>query len=120
MPDFLNPFAGMVPNRKLDDRELTRALRLSLSAEEEAIHLYEALADATENELAKKVLQDIADEEKVHAGEFARLLKILLEDEEKFLQEGASEVDEMAEEVGEAGDSSKASDDIPTVGDMRE
>jgi rubrerythrin len=98
MPDFLNPFAGLVPDRKLNQRELGRAIRLSLSAEEEAVHLYEALADATDNELAAKVLQDIADEEKVHAGEFLRLLDILLEDENKFLADGAKEVDEMAEE----------------------
>ena len=98
MPDFLNPFAGLVPDRKLNQRELARAIRLSLSAEEEAVHLYEALADATDNELAAKVLQDIADEEKVHAGEFLRLLDILLEDENKFLADGAKEVDEMAEE----------------------
>jgi len=103
MPEFLNPFAGVVPGRELSSRELTRALRLSLAAEEEAVHLYEALADAADNELAKKVLQDIADEEKVHAGEFQRLLNILLEDEEKFLAEGAAEVDEMAEEAEEGG-----------------
>lgn len=95
----MNPFSGISPSRKLSDRELTRALRLSLAAEEEAIHLYEALADATDNKLAKTVLQDIANEEKVHAGEFQQLLKILLEEEGKWLQEGAEEVDEMAEEV---------------------
>jgi len=59
MPDFVNPFTGMRPDRKLEDRELARALRLSLAAEEEAIHLYEALADSTDNRLAAKVLQDI-------------------------------------------------------------
>jgi rubrerythrin len=99
MPEFVNPFSGVLPSRKLSERELTRALRLSLAAEEEAIHLYEALADATDSKLAKKVLQDIADEEKVHVGEFQQLLKILLEEEGKWLKEGAEEVDEMAEEV---------------------
>jgi rubrerythrin len=97
MPEFMNPFAGMAPGRKLTDRELTRALRLSLAAEEEAIHLYEALADATDNKLAKAVLQDIANEEKEHAGEFLRLMKILLPDEQKWLDHGFEEVDEMAE-----------------------
>ena len=48
----------------MTEGELTRALRMCLSAEEEAVHLYEALADATEDALAKKVLKDIADEEK--------------------------------------------------------
>ena len=47
MPEFMNPFPGMTPGRKMKDRELARAIRLSLAAEQEAIHLYEALADAT-------------------------------------------------------------------------
>lgn len=98
MPEFMNPFIGTVPDRKLTDRELARALRLSLAAEEEAIHLYEALADATDNPLAKEVLQDIANEEKEHAGEFLRLMKILLPDEQKWLDNGFKEVDEMASE----------------------
>jgi len=99
MPEFVNPFSGIIPDRKLTARELSRALRLALSAEEEAVHLYEALADATDDELAKAVLQDIADEERVHAGEFQRLLNILLPDEEKWLADGAAEVDELAEKV---------------------
>ncbi|MBU4278314.1 MAG: rubrerythrin [Proteobacteria bacterium] len=95
MPEFMSPFPGMTPGRKLTDRELARAIRLSLAAEQEAIHLYEALADATTNKLAAAVLQDIADEEKEHAGEFLRLLKILEPAEEKWLANGAEEVDEM-------------------------
>ncbi|MBU1274922.1 MAG: rubrerythrin [Proteobacteria bacterium] len=96
MPEFMDPFTGMTPGRKMKDRELARAIRLSLAAEQEAIHLYEALADATTNKLAAAVLQDIADEEKEHAGEFLRLLKILAPGEEKWLDNGAAEVDEMA------------------------
>jgi rubrerythrin len=98
MPEFVNPFSGITPGRKMTDSELARALRLDLAAEEEAVHLYESHADATDNELAKKVLLDIANEERVHAGEFQRLLKILLKDEEKLLAEGAEEVDELANE----------------------
>ena len=97
MAEFINPFSGVIPDRKLTDRELTRGIRLTLSAEQEAVHLYEALADATDNELAREVLQDIANEERVHAGEFQRLLNILLPDEEKLLAKGAEEVDELAE-----------------------
>jgi uncharacterized protein len=99
MPEFMNPFPGMTPDRKMTDRELARALRLSLAAEQEAIHLYEALADATDNKLAKMVLQDIADEEREHAGEFQRLLNILLPDEEELMAHGAEEVNEMAEKA---------------------
>ena len=98
MPEFLNPFPGMVPDRKLTIAELIRAIRLDLAAEHEAVHLYMAHADATDHPLAKKVLIDIADEERVHAGEFARLISILTDDEDKLLAEGAEEVDEMAGE----------------------
>ena len=97
MPEFVNPFSGVVPGRKMTDAELTRALRLNLAAEEEAVHLYEAHADATDDELAREVLHDIANEERVHAGEFQRLLSILLDDEDRLLAEGAAEVDEAAE-----------------------
>ena len=99
MPEFVNPFSGLVPGRKLTKRELARAIRLSLSAEEEAVHLYEAVGDATDEALAKAVLQEISDEEKVHVGELQRLLNILLADEERFLRDGAVEVNEMAEKV---------------------
>lgn len=99
MPEFMNPFSGKVPDRKLTDRELVRALRLNLAAEEEAVHLYQAHADATDNPLAKAVLEDIADEERVHAGEFQRLINLLVEDEAEKLAEGAEEVDEIAEDL---------------------
>ena len=60
MAEFINPFSGVIPDRKLTARELTRAIRMTLSAEEEAVHLYEALADATDNALAREVMRDIA------------------------------------------------------------
>ena len=96
MAEFVNPFSGMSPDRKLTDRELARAIRMCLAAEQEAIHQYEAMADASENPLAAKVLQDIADEERVHAGEFQELLRLLLPDERQLLQKGTEEVQEMA------------------------
>ncbi len=117
MPEFLNPFSGVIPGRKMTDSELARAIRLDLAAEEEAVHLYQAHADATDNELAKKVLLDIANEERVHAGEFQRLINILLKDEEQFLAEGAEEVNDIARGNGEAAGSEDKK--IPTVGDMK-
>jgi len=96
MPEFLNPFSGKVPDRLLTKEELIRAVRLDLAAEHEAVHLYMAHAEATDDPLAKSVFTDIANEERVHAGEFARLLSILTGDEDALLAEGAKEVDEMA------------------------
>ena len=66
-----------------------------IAAEYEAVQLYMQLAESTDNELAKRVLVDIAEEELVHAGEFLRLLKELSPEEEKFYAEGAEEVQEI-------------------------
>jgi len=119
MPEFVNPFSGVVPGRKITKRELTRALRLALAAEEEAVHLYESVGDATDDVLAKAVLQDISDEEKVHVGELQRLLNVLLADEEGFLQAGAVEVNEMAEKVKGGAAAPTESAAIPTVGNLK-
>ena len=97
MPDFGQPFSGLAKDRKLTHAELVRAIRFMISAEYEAIQLYMQLAESTDNELAIEVLKDIADEERVHAGEFLRLLKELEPDEEKFYAEGAREVEEEIE-----------------------
>ena len=94
MPDFSNSFSGLAKDRKLTEQELIRAIRFMISAEYEAIQLYMQLAESTDNKLAIEVLKDIADEEKVHAGEFLRLLKELAPDEEKFYMDGAQEVEE--------------------------
>ena len=94
MPDFGTPFSGLALDRKLTQEELIRAIRFMIAAEYEAVQLYMQLAESTDNKLAIEVLKDIADEERVHAGEFLRLLKNIAPDEEKFYGEGAKEVEE--------------------------
>lgn len=79
---------------KLDDRELTRAIRDAIIAEEDAVKQYETVSDSTDNTSVKAVLQEIANEEKVHVGELQKLLNNMLKDEEGFLEEGAKEVEE--------------------------
>ena len=93
MPAFGSPFSGLANHRKLTDEELVRAVRFMVAAEYEAIQLYMQLAESTDNKLAVEVLEDIADEERVHAGEFLRLLRELAPDEEQFYAEGAEEVE---------------------------
>jgi rubrerythrin len=99
MPDFGNPFSGLANGKKLTHEELIRGIRFMIAAEYEAVQLYMQLAESTDNKLAIAVLKDIADEEKVHAGEFLRLLKQLAPDEEKFYGEGAEEVEEEIEKL---------------------
>ncbi len=93
MPKFGAPFSGLAKDKKVTKEELVRAIRFVIAAEYEAMQLYMQLAESTDNKLSQDVLRDIADEEKVHAGEFLRLLKELAPDEEKFYKEGAKEVE---------------------------
>jgi rubrerythrin len=74
------------------DKEI---LRTAIIAELDAINLYEQMADMTRNGNIKKVLLDIAREEKTHVGEFQALL--LIEDKEQVqeLEEGKKEVQEL-------------------------
>ncbi len=99
MPEFSNGLSGLKNDRKLTDAELVRAIRFMVAAEYEAIQMYMQLAESTSNKLAIAVLEDIANEERVHAGEFLRLLKELAPDEEHFYAEGAEEVEEEIEEL---------------------
>jgi rubrerythrin len=99
MPEFGSPFSGMKAERMLTKEELIRAVRFMVAAEYEAVQLYMQLAESTDEELAKDVLVDIADEERVHAGEFLRLLRHLAPDEEKFYKEGEEEVNEIIEKL---------------------
>jgi rubrerythrin len=100
MPGFGSPFSGMANNRKLTKEELIRAVRFLIAAEYEAVQMYMQLSESTDDELAIAVLKDIADEEKVHAGEFLRLLKELAPEEENYYAEGAEEVEEEIKKLG--------------------
>ena len=99
MPEFGSPFSGLANDRKLTHDELVRAIRFMVAAEYEAVQLYMQLAESIDDELAIEVLKDIADEERVHAGEFLRLLRHLEPDEEKFYAEGAEEVEEFINKI---------------------
>jgi uncharacterized protein len=97
MAQFANPFPGLIPNQKLTRDETVRFLRQDFAAEQEAAHLYEALRDATDNELVKISIQEIANDEKVHAGKFMRMIEALTGDEGKYLLQGVYEVNKEYE-----------------------
>lgn len=99
MPEFGTAFSSLANDRKITKEELIRAIRFMIAAEYEAIQLYMQLAESTDNRLAIEVLKDIADEERVHAGEFIRLLRELAPDEEKFYSEGSEEVEEIIQKL---------------------
>ena len=98
MADFANPFQGNC-DRKLSKEELIQAIRIDIASELEAMYLYEAHAMATDDPLVRKVLQDIRDEEKEHAGELLALMRYLDPDIADLLFEGHGEVREMMEKL---------------------
>ena len=123
MPEFASAFSGLKNDRKLTHSELVRAIRLMIAAEYEAIQIYVQLAESIDNELAKEVLMDIADEERVHAGEFLRLLQELAPDENGFYAEGAAEVEaEIAKISGGKAPQNREEKmtDTITIGSLKE
>lgn len=73
------------------DKEILRA---GIIAELDAINLYEQMAALAENEVVKRILLDIAKEEKTHVGEFQALLLMNDKEQKKELEEGKKEVEE--------------------------
>jgi rubrerythrin len=71
------------------DKEICRA---GMIAELDAISMYEQMAAMTENVSIKKMLLDIAKEEKTHLGEFQTLLLMEDKQQEKELEAGKKEV----------------------------
>ena len=99
MPSFANPFQGNV-ERKLTKEELIQAIRLDIANELEAIYIYDAHVQATDDVMAKKVISDIRDEEKVHVGELMTLLRVLDPKELELFNSGEVEVKEMLGKFG--------------------
>ncbi|MDQ7032487.1 MAG: ferritin family protein [Desulfonauticus sp.] len=73
-------------------------LRASIIAELDAVNLYEQFAAATSNMLLKKVLLEIAKEEKTHVGEFQALLLELDKEQVEELKKGKEEIEELKSE----------------------
>ena len=74
------------------DREI---LRTGIIAELDAINLYEQMAAMAKSNDIRKILFDIANEEKTHVGEFLTLLQREDREQEVELEKGKKEVEEL-------------------------
>ncbi|XHH08229.1 MAG: ferritin family protein [Candidatus Bathyarchaeia archaeon] len=83
-------------NKETLDKEILRA---GIVAELDAINLYEQMAAMANDPLIKKMLLDIAKEEKTHVGEFQTLLLAFDQEQAKELEEGKKEIEELKEEI---------------------
>ena len=90
-----NPIDLSKVSKENIDKEI---LRLGMIAELDAVNLYEQLAAKTENAEIKKILLDIAKEEKTHVGEFQALLLKLDKEQVEELEAGKKEVEEELKE----------------------
>ena len=79
-------------NKENEDKQI---LRVGIIAELDAVSLYEQLASKANDERIKKVLLDIAKEEKTHVGEFLALLLELDKQQKEELEKGKEEVEEL-------------------------
>ncbi|MCJ7763778.1 MAG: hypothetical protein MUO90_01265 [Dehalococcoidales bacterium] len=84
---------------KVDPKDLDKEiLRVAIIAELDAISFYEQMANMTASENIKKVLLEVAREEKTHVGEFQALLLKEDSEQENETAKGKAEVDELMEE----------------------
>lgn len=81
--------------KKVSEEDIDKEiLRAGIVAEIDAINLYEQMAALTENENIKRVLLDVAKEEKTHIGEFQALLLRFDAQQKQELEAGGKEVEE--------------------------
>lgn len=83
-----------IPEENID-KEI---LRWGVMAELDAINFYEQMASKAKNPIVKKVMLEVAKEEKEHVGEFESLLFELDKEQAEEYEEGKKEVEEMKKE----------------------
>jgi len=97
----LNEMMSVIPteissNGKITDAEI---LRVGIIAELDAVNLYQQMADKATSPDVKKLLLDIAKEEKTHVGEFEALLLKLDKQQASEIKTGEKEVADLLGKV---------------------
>ncbi len=85
----------IVRKEKFTKEEIKMAIRNDIAAEIDAINFYLTQASLIDDGHVKRVLLDIAMEEKIHLGEFLTLLKELDKEQGKAIEKGEDEVKEL-------------------------
>lgn len=87
---FLNELLNQIDENSTDGE----LLRQALIAESDAVSLYVQLARNAKTEIVKKLLLDLAQEERVHIGEITGILNKFNEDQNKANSESKEELEE--------------------------
>lgn len=81
--------------KKFTKDEILMAIREDIAAEIDAINLYLSQAMLVDDDFVRSVLLDIANEEKVHLGEFLSVLEKLDPEQVKAIKKGRQETSEF-------------------------
>jgi rubrerythrin len=84
-----HPF--LVKDNTLNLKELIRALRLDIRAEEDAIITYDCHKEATEDSRVKAILQEIINDERKHVSQLQEMIMMLDPTEIEMQDEGLKE-----------------------------
>lgn len=80
--------------KKVSEEDIDKEiLRAGIIAEIDAVNLYEQMAALTKNDNIRRVLMDVAKEEKTHIGEFQALLLRFDTQQKQELEAGSKEVE---------------------------
>jgi rubrerythrin len=83
-----------IETKSYDKGETERAVRQAQIAELDAVNTYQQMAQSTKDPKIKELLNDVADEEKVHQGEFQAATDKVDPDNKKEVDKGESEAKE--------------------------
>ena len=104
-PNFKKPLNEMMSEIPADANNVeeqtfdTEILRAAIISELDAINLYEQFSAKANSEALKKLLLDIAKEEKTHVGEFETMLLSMDKEQEKELKSGEKETENIKSEA---------------------
>lgn len=95
MAEVINDLRSILSIEKMSKSELIRAIRVSIKAEIDAVHLYTMIAEAADDERIREIMFHAAKEERVHIGEFLKALQIIEPEEFMHYNDGASEIEDL-------------------------
>jgi rubrerythrin len=100
-PQAINEMMSTLPqevSEKEQDKDIdVQVLRAAIISELDAVNLYEQMANKSTNEKLKKLLLDIAKEEKTHFGEFQAMLLELDKEQSTELETGKKEQEDITD-----------------------
>ena len=91
--DFTNPFTA-TGRKQLQGEALAQAIRMDMAAEMDAINLYVAHLEGTEDPVIRGMIEHIIAEEKEHLAEFEQILLMLDATQREKQREAAIEMQE--------------------------